>query len=239
MSMARRRASDHGSERLLRSDCITCHLSSHSSLPASSESPRRSSSSAFMTRPMSVSATPHMCMMRAVSSSGHRGSPTEVQPQICDAAAYTWERNATCICQAVRVLPSAICSGTRSVRSCDTVCMASTGLARVRCCNACAVSKPAASSAPASHTTMAVVPSLRTSGTSMRLASPAITWNRRNCSAAWDSSRVLTIGRSNVVCNPIFEWKKSALWDSWKPSPSDFSPMPTRPAPVKICRVTA
>ncbi len=48
-----------------------------------------------------------------------------------------------------------------------------------------------------------VVPTLRYVDTSARLASPMITWSRRYFSgSACGSSRVLMIGRFNVVSSP-------------------------------------
>jgi hypothetical protein len=46
------------------------------------------------------------------------------------------------------------------------------------------------------------------------------------------------IGRFSVVSSPTSTSKKSAREESWKPAPEPSWPMPTRPAPQKICRVT-
>ena len=67
-----------------------------------------------------------------------------------------------------------------------------------------------------SHSTIAVVPTLRNVATSDRLASPTITWRRRYFwASACGSSRVLTIGRFSVVSRPTSSSKKSARWVSW------------------------
>ena len=66
--------------------------------------------------------------------------------------------------------------------------------------------------------TIAVVPTFRNVATSHRLASPTITCSRRYfCGSACGSSRVLTIGRFNVVSSPTSSSKKSARWLSWYP----------------------
>ena len=84
-----------------------------------------------------------------------------------------------------------------------------------------------------------VVPTLRYVDSSARLASPMITCSRRYLSAsACGSSRVLMIGRLSVVSSPTSTSKKSARWESWKPSRRLSVPMPTRPAPANTCRVT-
>jgi hypothetical protein len=63
--------------------------------------------------------------------------------------------------------------------------------------------------------TSAVVPTFRKVDTSHMLASPTITWSRRYFSgSAWGSSRVLMIGRFNVVSSPTSASKKSVRWDS-------------------------
>ena len=65
--------------------------------------------------------------------------------------------------------------------------------------------------------TMAVVPTLSRVATSDRLASPTITWSRRNrLGSAWGSSRVLTMGRLSVVSSPAISSKNSARWEIWK-----------------------
>jgi hypothetical protein len=46
------------------------------------------------------------------------------------------------------------------------------------------------------------------------------------------------IGRLRVVSRPTSTSKKSAREEIWKPDPEPSCPMPTRPAPQKICRVT-
>ena len=61
--------------------------------------------------------------------------------------------------------------------------------------------------------TIAVVPTFRNVATSHRFASPTITCSRRYfCGSACGSSRVLTIGRFNVVSSPTSSSKKSARW---------------------------
>ena len=87
--------------------------------------------------------------------------------------------------------------------------------------------------------TSEVVPTLRYVEISDRLASPMITCSRRYRSAsACGSSRVLMIGRLSVVSSPTSTSKKSARWDSWKPSPRPSWPSPTRPCPQTTCRET-
>ena len=66
-----------------------------------------------------------------------------------------------------------------------------------------------------------------------------MTCSRRYLSAsACGSSRVLMIGRLSVVSSPTSTSKKSARWEIWKPGCEPSWPMPTRPAPQTICRVT-
>ena len=59
--------------------------------------------------------------------------------------------------------------------------------------------------------TIAVAPTFKNVATSHRFASPTITCSRRYfCGSACGSSRVLTIGRFNVVSSPTSSSKKSA-----------------------------
>ena len=131
-------------------------------------------------------------------------------------------------------VPSAISIGWRRVRSQDTWCMAGTGRANV-------MGSPRASSSIMARTS-AVVPSLRKVCTSLRLASPVMTWRRRYFwASAWGSSRVLMMGRLSVVSRPTSSSKKSARWVSWNGTSSVRMPgasEPTLPAPVKTWRVT-
>ena len=86
------------------------------------------------------------------------------------------------------------------------------------------------------------MPTLRYVAISERFASPVITWRRRYfCESQCGSSRVLTIGRFNVVSSPTSSSKKSARCVSWNGTSADVSPgasTPTFPAPVNTCRVT-
>lgn len=93
-----------------------------------------------------------------------------------------------------------------SVRSRETVCMASTGSDSSSSSRKAFRSNPASSACSSSHSSMLVVPSFSACGTSMRLASPTMTCRRRYASVEWDSSRVLMIGRSKVVCRPTLAW---------------------------------
>ncbi len=90
--------------------------------------------------------------------------------------------------------------------------------------------------------TRAVVPTLSMVATSDRLASPTMTWSRRNrLGSAWGSSRVLTMGRFSVVSRPTVSSKNSARWEIWKATWSRSSApvsVPTLPAPAYTWRVT-
>ena len=87
-----------------------------------------------------------------------------------------------------------------------------------------------------------MVPTFRNVATSLRLASPTMTWKRRYCCPSqWGSSRVLTIGRFSVVSSPTSSSKKSARWLSWNGTSALGTPgdsLPTLPAPQKTWRVT-
>ena len=90
--------------------------------------------------------------------------------------------------------------------------------------------------------TIAVVPTLRYVATSLMFASPTMTCSRRYFfGSQCGSSRVLTIGRFNVVSSPTSSSKKSARWLSWNgtsPGCRLGCSQPTLPAPQKIWRVT-
>ena len=63
---------------------------------------------------------------------------------------------------------------------------------------------------------MAVVPTFKKVAISEMLASPTITCSRRNrFGSAWGSSRVLTMGRFNVVSSPTTSSKNSARCEIW------------------------
>ena len=91
--------------------------------------------------------------------------------------------------------------------------------------------------------TTAVVPTFKKVATSDRLASPTMTWRRRNrLGSAWGSSRVFTIGRLSVVSRPddlleelgpLGDLEVHRRRDRGQPVST-----PTLPAPVKIWRVT-
>ena len=118
---------------------------------------------------------------------------------------------------AVTLRPSARSSGRCSVRSWDTSRIASTGLARLR--------SPGSTSSSIIDRTIAVVPTLRYVAISERFASPVITWRRRYfCESQCGSSRVLTIGRFNVVSSPTSSSKKSARCVSWNGTSADVQP---------------
>ena len=203
-STAARRRSVQSEPVLRRSFSSNCHLSSHSRRDACSRIVSRPSSSAWRTVATSARACPHIAMMLRVERSGHAGSPDVSVPYTVAAAAYTSPRKVTCICHAVVVPPVSNGSGAARVRSCDTVCMASTGSASVSGSSASFKSISAMSACSSSHSSMLVVPSFKACGTSMRLASPTITCSLRYSSVLCDSSLVLMIGRSNVVCKPTF-----------------------------------
>ena len=84
--------------------------------------------------------------------------------------------------------------------------------------------------------TRAVVPTFSKVATSDRLASPTMTWSRRNrLGSAWGSSRVFTMGRFSVVSRPTVSSKNSARWEIWKAtSLRSSAPVsdPTLPAPA-------
>ena len=129
------------------------------------------------------------------------------------------------------VLPSASSSGWRSERSYDTCRSVRTGAAKVKV--------RGRKSSSIIESTSAVVPTFRNVETSERLASPTMTCSRRYFWASQcGSSRVLTMGRFNVVSRPTSSSKKSARWVSWKAtSEAPGASEPTLPAPVKIWRV--
>ena len=115
-----------------------------------------------------------------------------------------------CISSAVAVLPSARARGCDRERSAETWWMARTGSASAR-------SRPGPASSSTMASTMAVVPTFNKVATSERLASPTMTWRRRNrLGSAWGSSRVLTMGRFKVVSSPTISSKNSARWEIWK-----------------------
>ena len=155
----------------------------------------------------SASACPHIAMMLRVERSGHAGSPDASVPYTTAAAAYTRERNVISICHAVVSPPYSSGNAAPNVRSCDTSCMARTGSARVVGLKASSMFNPASSACSSSQSSMLVVPSFSACGTSIRFASPTITCSLRYSSVLCDSSRVLMIGLSNVVCKPTFIWK--------------------------------
>ncbi len=87
--------------------------------------------------------------------------------------------------------------------------------------------------------TIAVAPHFKNVATSHRFASPTITCRRRYfCGSACGSSRVLTMGRFNVVSSPTSSSKKSARWLIWKSTFSAPFSAPILPEPVNSWRVT-
>ena len=145
-------------------------------------------------------------MTRAVDSSGHNGSPRLSVPYTVAASAYTAPRRRTCIFHASVVAPDSSANGAAHVRSRETVCSAPTGSASASPPISASKSMPASPACSSNHSSMEVVPSLSSCGTSIRFASPTMTCRRRYRAVLCDSSRVLMIGRSKVVCSPTRIW---------------------------------